>query len=66
MTEDKAAVITFGGFANKSTCPVPRNASSDVPQMLFYLSFRDGIAMSQIAGGVQAPGKRVGDLLPQR
>jgi hypothetical protein len=34
--------------------------------MLFYLSFRDCIAMSEITGRVQADGKRATDLLPQR
>jgi len=34
--------------------------------MLFYLSFRDCIAVSKIMGRVQAAGKRTTDLLPQR
>ena len=34
-------------------------------QMVFGLSFRDRIEMSQIAGGIETTGERVGDLLAQ-
>ena len=34
-------------------------------QMVFGLAFRDRIEMSQIAGGIETAGERVGDLLAQ-
>ena len=57
--------MAFGRFTNKTTCPVSCEASSNMAQMVFGLSFRDRIEMSQIAGGIETAGERVGDLLPQ-
>ena len=34
-------------------------------QMVFGLSFRDRVKMSEIAGGIETAGERVGDLLSQ-
>jgi hypothetical protein len=31
--------------------------------MVFRLSFRDRVKMSEVAGGIEAAGERVGDLL---
>ena len=32
-------------------------------QMVFRLSFRDRVKMSEVAGGIETAGERVGDLL---
>ncbi len=32
-------------------------------QMVFRLSFRDCVKMSEVAGGIETAGERVGDLL---
>ena len=57
--------MAFGRFTNKTTCPVSCEASSNMAQMVFGLSFRDRVEMSEIAGGIETVGERVGDLLSQ-
>jgi len=57
--------MAFGRFTNKTTRSVSCEASSNMAQMVFGLSFRDRIEMSQIAGGIETAGERVGDLLAQ-
>jgi len=56
-------VQAFGHFTNKSTCPVSCEATRNMVQMVFRLSFRDCVKMSEVAGGIETAGERVGDLL---
>ena len=55
----------FGRFTNKPTCPVSCEAACNMAQVVFRLSFRDRVKMSEVTGGIETAGERMGDLLPK-
>jgi hypothetical protein len=65
VAENKTAVMAFGCFTNKPTCLVSCEASRNMAQMVFRLSFGDRVEMSEVAGGIETAAERVGDLLAQ-
>jgi len=62
--EDKRALLAFSRFANDPSRGVSGEATSDVGQMVFYLTFGDRVKSGKVVGRIHAGGEGKDDLLP--
>jgi hypothetical protein len=61
--EDKGALLAFGRLTNNLSRRVPCEATCDVGEMVFYLTFRDRVESSKVVGRIHTAGEGENDLL---
>jgi hypothetical protein len=61
--EGKCALLTFGRFANNLSRCIAGEATGDVGQMLFYVTFRDRVKSGKVVRRIHTGGESKDDLL---
>jgi hypothetical protein len=63
IAEYKSTLLAFGRFANNFSRCVAGEATSDVGEMVFYLTFRDRVKGRKLIGRIHAGSEDEDDLL---
>jgi hypothetical protein len=63
VTEDKGALLALGRFANNLSRCVAGEGTSDVCEMVFYLTFRNRVKSGKVVGRIHTGGEGEDDLL---
>jgi hypothetical protein len=62
--KDKRAMLAFRRLANDQSCGVSGEATCNVRQMVFYLTFRYRVKRGKVVGRIHTGGEGEDNLLP--